>query len=106
MNNLDRDIESGEVVVIHESYFKAEYKALAWRIHVALGGFGLLSHTSGSFLGVTNLADGEEYGTNGLNISRKETEAFQAKYGKDGSGWKDMWWAKNNPEATPPEVPL
>lgn len=106
MNALGRDIESGEAIVIHKRFFKEGFKDLAWRVHEAGGGFGAKSYTAGVFLAVTNLADGEHFGTSALNIDKKETEAFQRKYGKDGSKWPHKGWAKENPDAEPPTVDL
>lgn len=106
MNSLDRDIEPGEAIVIHERFFKEEFKHIAWRIHEAGGGFGAKDFTTGTYLAVRNLADGEELGVNALFLDPEETAAFQEKYGKDGSGWKDRFWAKSDPKRTPPEVDL
>lgn len=81
-NVLNREIEVGEVVVLNKSYLKPEYHALEQRLFVCDGGSGMHGFTRGSGIFGYYLVDGERDRKDDNEISREETEAYQAERGK------------------------
>lgn len=84
MNNLGRDIESGEVVVIDKKYHKKEFHDLKFRLFIARGGFGMQEATAGRAIYGEYVCDGEECRREGYEISKLETEEWQKRFGKKG----------------------
>lgn len=76
-NNLGRDIESGEIVVLTKDAFKKEYQDLSYRLFVCNGGFGMQGHTMGNAVFGEFLSDGEQCRYEGYDIDKKETEKFR-----------------------------
>lgn len=72
-NSLNEEL-TGKVVVLRESRFKEEYKALQFRVFEVSGGFGADSYTAGTALFGTFLVDGEQARMNGYDVERLATE--------------------------------
>lgn len=81
-NNLNRDIEANEIVILAKETVKPEF--WADRRFQCKGGFGMKSYTGGSAVYGTWLVDGEESRQEGDDIDAVETEEWQAIHGKFG----------------------
>ena len=75
MNSLRREIAVGEVVIIHDDFFKESYTGShAFRCE---GGFGMSAVTSGRAIMGTFVEDGEQARINGSDIDAEKTDAYQ-----------------------------
>jgi len=84
-NSLDREIKSGEEVIVKASAMtsqKPELQAIEQRVFVCHGGFGMLPHTLGTKVYGHYKIDGVEDFIRGYDIDVKETKKHQSKAGK------------------------
>jgi hypothetical protein len=81
-NKLNRDIESGEVVVIDKKYHNKNYQDLEQRLFIVSAGFGMMAGTMGTAISGKYVADGEECRREGYEINSDETNEYQGKNGK------------------------
>jgi hypothetical protein len=81
MNNLNRAIEEGEKIVLKKELFVPALRSLEWRTVTALGGFGMLTGTSGRAIFV-RFNDGRTARFDGTDISVSETNLL-----KEGKSW-------------------
>ena len=79
MNNLNREIRRGEIVILNPDDVLPEFKHDTR--FLCKSGFGLQSITIGTGIFGKWLIDGEECKMSGENISKPLTLEFQAKYG-------------------------
>jgi hypothetical protein len=77
MNNLHRDIEKGEIVVLNKDLFKPQYHELRFRLFEVESGFGMSSFTAGGAIYGKSVCDGEEFRIDGSDIDAKETIQYQ-----------------------------
>lgn len=91
MNNMRRDIEEKEVLVVKAEEMEEEYQALEERLFVATGGFGMRHTNIGGKIFGFWLKEGSDITDTirGDWISRLETEAYQAEHGKLWKGGED-----------------
>ena len=73
-NNLNRDIQIGERIVLHSRHYKGTEAERT--VEVVGGGFGLQAATMGRAI-VVRFPDGEECRVNGDEIDREATERLQ-----------------------------
>lgn len=83
-NNLDREIEKNEVVVIAKKWHNPQFQSLEHRLFRATDGFGMSSFTMGNAIYGDYLLDGDKSRIEGFMIDKKETLKFQEEFGKFG----------------------
>lgn len=81
-NRLNRNIETGEVVVIQKKYHNENYQELEQRLFIALGGFGMKAETMGNAVFGEYVSDGEQCRREGYEIDLQETLEYQERHGK------------------------
>lgn len=82
MNNLGRDIEKGEVVVLDKKGLRPEYHALEYRLFKCMDGFGMSAFTHGRAIFGEFVCDGEKCRMDGDRINEDETFTYQLEHGK------------------------
>lgn len=83
MNALNREILTGERLVIKKECMREEYQELKYRVFIAESGFGLAPFTSGSLIYGCHEIDGKESSIRAsVEISVEETEEVQ-RYKRD-----------------------
>jgi hypothetical protein len=88
-NSLNRDIESGEVVVLRRGAMQIKYDDPSSRLFVVRGGFGMMVGSMGMAIMGDDAAfkDGKlilqgRARYNGRDISKSETETWQKEKGR------------------------
>lgn len=75
MNNLRRDIEPGEIVVLDPTEYDGPIEK---RLFVCSGGFGMRNVTSGRAIFGKFMVSGKEARVEGYELDRVATEEYQA----------------------------